>query len=481
MAIFKYTVANQQGKNLIGTIEAPDENTARNELNQLNFSIVSLEETNETPQIDDNLKHFLFEAIDKKSNPVSGSVPSKTIEEAKEKLKNEYNLKIINIWEKSEEEISEKGKITKINLEKGVEDKKEFQKETQTLQETEKRKKEEEEEDEEEDEEEEIKNFKEEKRKLELKTKIEETLQETNKLLKNFSSEFSPEENREIQNKINKLLRIKQSTNINYILETANELLKFIKEKSKTKKEEKFSEKKVELQVKTIELIEKLNIKKIKKTLSEDIFEKIIKFEKKHSEKFKSDSNFFNYLKKLLNFIKIKLQPSEEIQTLKKQIKLYNHQLINLIKLYFKEPTKEYKQKVKEKLKITYKTRNKTKRILKSVKKTQKAQKKPPKIKESMLNAFLEELNGFSGWLLAFYLIYYFIGLFLNNKDFGLNNIPEGFLIYESQIFKYILIIIFLLHASTSIKLIFFKKNILANIFIPIIFIFATIITLLNF
>ena len=67
MAIFKYSVANTEGKKLSGTVEAPDESTARTELNNLGFSILLLQETFEQPKLDASLSKFVFEAIDKNS------------------------------------------------------------------------------------------------------------------------------------------------------------------------------------------------------------------------------------------------------------------------------------------------------------------------------------------------------------------------------------------------------------------------------
>ena len=96
--ILKYTVANKEGKKLSGTVEAPDENTARTELNNLGFSILLLQETKETPKIDSSLIKFIFEAIDKNSKLISGSIPAKNEEDALNKLSTEYSLTGSAIW-----------------------------------------------------------------------------------------------------------------------------------------------------------------------------------------------------------------------------------------------------------------------------------------------------------------------------------------------------------------------------------------------
>ncbi|MBD3360225.1 hypothetical protein GF366_00315, partial [Candidatus Peregrinibacteria bacterium] len=94
MAIFKYTVANKEGKKLSGTVEAPDEQTARNELNNLGFSILTLEETKEAPPETEHMTKYEFEAVDKNSKLVTGSIPAENKEEAFKKLTEEYLLTV---------------------------------------------------------------------------------------------------------------------------------------------------------------------------------------------------------------------------------------------------------------------------------------------------------------------------------------------------------------------------------------------------
>ena len=109
------------------------------------------------------------------------------------------------------------------------------------------------------------------------------------------------------------------------------------------------------------------------------------------------------------------------------------------------------------------------------------AKRKADEVNEGFTTSFIGELNALTGWLLAFYIIYYFVSLYLKTKDFGLSGIPKGFIVYESRIFKYILVTLFLLHITTAIKINFFKKNLIADIILLPVFIFATIISILNF
>ena len=75
MALFRYIVTNQSGKKLSGTVEAPNYNVARKELNNLGFSILNLVPTTEKPKAE-NSKKFIFEALDNNSKFIQGSIPA---------------------------------------------------------------------------------------------------------------------------------------------------------------------------------------------------------------------------------------------------------------------------------------------------------------------------------------------------------------------------------------------------------------------
>lgn len=452
MPIFKYTVANQEGKKLSGTVEAPDEKTARTELNNLGFSILILQETNEIPHIDETIPKFIFEAIDKNSKLVSGTIPAKDDEEAFKKLTSEYSLTVTAIWPQNATEqqiiIARQKWSQKLQTE--------FQNIQEDIEKTKN------------------KTLEQEKEEAFVKAKIETILVEVNKLLAAFDKEFDLDQKAEINKQINKLLRIKNSTNLKYILQTAEELLLFIENQQKSLKEKGYHEKRLELTMQTKNLLNHLHRQSKPGSISEDIVEKIESYEFQHRD----NQKVVSWLERIKNFF----QTPPEIIAIKEQIKIYNKQLFDSIKLYFKEPTKEYKAKVKNTIQTIWQARKKAKNSLRAAIKLrrdrQRTQMGEPR---HYILSFVEELNSFTGWLLAFYIIYYFIGIYLSTKDFGLEKIPKALLIYESQFFKYALGILFLLHIVTALKTNFFRKNPIMDIALPICFLFGSIIVLLNF
>ncbi|MCX6735108.1 MAG: hypothetical protein NTZ25_04360 [Candidatus Peregrinibacteria bacterium] len=467
MAIFKYTIANKDGKKLSGSVEAPDENTARLELENLGFSILLLQETKESPQSDSTLGKFAFEAIDKNSRLVSGTIPSKTKEEAIVKLQTEYELNISAIWPEgsTNEQIEAARKEGQQRLQT------QLQTTTPTIptqaQNPEGETK--------------VVSLEQEKKNQFIKEKIELTLKAVNELIKKFDQDLAPDKKVEINKKIDKLLRIKNSTNVDYILESANELLKFLEEQEKSLKENVHQEKRFEFQVQTQKMLQTLNQQEHQKNFSEDLTEKIQGWQKAHLENPEKAS----LGARIINSVLVKIQKffttPPEIAALKMQISSYNKQLWEFAKLYFKEPTPEYKTKVKNTLKTIWQARKRAIENLKILKQQLKGAEIVEKSEEKVLFTLIEEMNAFTGWLLGFYVIYYIVSLYLNTKDFGLSSIPTSFHVYETHLFKYILVITFLLHSISALKVNFFRNSAAANIILPPIFVFGSIITLLNF
>ncbi len=469
MPIFKYTIANKDGKKLSGNVEAPDENTARVELQNLGFSILLLQESKEIEKADANLKKFVFEAIDRNNKLVTGTIPAQTSEESIKKLESEYELNVSAIWAENSTpaQIKEAQKEGQTRLENIL--KNHLQNHASTLTTPENSPS--------------IPaiNSEHEIKIQFVKTKIELVLKSVNELLTKFDQDLAPDHKVEINKKIDKLLRIKNSTNLDYILESANELLKFLEEQEKFLKENTHQEKRFEYQVETHKMLAEMNQGEHQKTLSEDILDKIQNWQKLHDPSTSNASIGSKIIAGILNSIKNFFTTAPEIEIIENQISTYNKQLWEFIKLYFQEPTPEYKEKVKNSIKTIWATRKKAKLELKATKNKLKEENNKKSDEEKVIFPIIKELNAFTGWLLGFYIVYYFIALYSTTKNFGLNNIPNSFHVYQTHLFKYILVITFLFHSASALKINFFSKNTTANFILPPIFILGSIITLLNF
>ncbi len=460
MPNFKYLVANQEGKKLSGSVQAPDRNTAQEELNNLGFSILSLEESNEEKAHDPSLKKFAFEAVDKSMKLVTGTIPAADEKQAFTRLETEYSLQVSALWPEtatSEEITAAKAKGT-AHIKETMD--KTEKKEVEAI---------------------EAKTKEQQEKEQFVKLKIEKILASVNELLKRFENEIDPNQKTEINKKIDKILRIKHSTNLDYILESAKELLEFIQKQETHFQEKGFKDKRLELNLRTQNLLDELKRGQKEQSLSENIVSSIENWQQSNTDENQNVSYFKQVTGNFLNSIKKVFETPEEIKAIKDQVKVYNRQLWDLIRLYFKEPTKEYKEKVKRSIKTVWLARQTALNNLKHIKRELRKKRKFDNNGESFLLSLTKEINSFSGWLLAFYIAYYFTGLYITNKDFGLHSVPKGFFIYESHIFKYVLVITFILHSCTALKVNFFKKSLAADIILIPSFFLLSIISVLNF
>ena len=477
MAIFKYTVANKQNKKLAGSIEAPDETSARAELNNLGFSILELALSdevshNETQQEKTSEGHikFVFEAINPQGQKITGTISALEEIAAYKRLTEEYDLTVTAIWKEgsTEDQIKSAKSHGTFSLQEMLdnEESKKLSVEATISQEQQ-------------------------KQELIVRTKVENILKQVNEILLEYEQDITPEQKHEIDKQIDKLLRIKNSTNTEYIITTAEELLNFIQAQEAELKKKNYLEKRTRLKLRVKNMLDKLHESGKPKTLSEDIVQNIQKWQQKYVQKTVKIPWYTKLINTTLLKIKKIFETPEEIRLLKSQIKNYNTQLIEYIKIYFKEPTKDYKAKAKEAIKTIWTMRKKAIKMLAETKKRIKQEKSlaagkqsSKELKKEFFQRIQEDISEFTGWLLAFYLIYYFVSLYMTSKDFGLG-LPEAFPkslnFYDTQIFKYILAIIFLLHTGFTIKTNFFEKTKLASLIIFPITLFMIIFVLVNF
>lgn len=460
MSLFKYTVTNKEGKKLSGTIEAVSEILARQELNDLGFSILDFSEiTNIESETKEGHEKFEFEAIDIHSKIVKGTIPAVNIVVASKRLKTEYDLTVLAIWKENSkpEEIEKAKNEGKIKLQNFLEQLSQEKTSSEQAQSNS-------------------------SEQVFIKEKVDYILKKVLNLLKKFDTEFDPETKNEINKKIDKLLRIKNSNNTEYISITAKELLSYIESQAKSLEEKGYHDKRIELKLETSSLLDELKKTQAPKTLKEDLSSKLKKWQKKHQITDPNNANFFNKLiNKFVVFTNKVFYINPEIQVLNDEISVLKKQRFDLFKLIFKEPTKEYRNRLITNIKTISTTIKGIKGKIKTIKKGQKSvEKKEDTSKIQITNETIEEINILSGFILFIYLAYYFIAHLLTVEEI-FTTPPNGFNLFQDNIFKYMISIIFIIHALSSIKINFFPKNKIINISFPLIGILLIVLTLLNF
>lgn len=462
MPKYKYTVINPDNKSLQGTIAAPDEASARKELNELGFSILTMEEIPETEagaEGQAQVPTYEFAAQDKNAKRVVGTIQAEDAYSAFVRLITEYSLAVEyiidnNLPEAKKEKERAKGAST-------------FYSKYEEL--TQKNKKVT-------TDEKDLKEF-EEKQAL-LKGQIQYLIDKVTSLLNQYEKIMKPESKVKIREYVEKILRIRNSTNLEYIRKEAEDLLTFLqKEEILLQEKERMMEKtKIVVEAQSI----MMQLKKSKGQVNVNFSEELRKWYNQHireNENPKPLDKFIGY------FVGILIQADLEtplILELKRKIAAVNGQIKEFVMLYFQAPSPEYKTETKNSVKRLWQDRKKLKKELKEeIKKIRIAQREQGK--ETASDKILKEIYGFTGWLLAFYLIYYFASIYAVSKDFGLTEVPYFFYIYRSAFLKYFLATLFLFHGALSLKINLFKRSMAATFVIPPAFLIFALLIYFNF
>lgn len=462
MPKFRYTVVNPQNQQLQGTISSPDETSARAELSELGFSIVAIEmidESQETAQ-ESELPVFEFAGIDKNQKRVAGTIQAESDYEAYKRLLQEYEFEIEyvipnTLSEKQKEKARKKGAY---ELHARLEDEMLSHEQKETSDE---------------------KDLKEFTKKQEvLQRQIAFVLDKVKQMLDKYEQDMKPETKEKIRKYVDKILRIRNSTNLDYVRKTAEELLEFLQKEEIFLHEESHLKDRTNMVVEAKSIMMELKRGKSKKNM--DISDAMRQWRDENIVNHENPPLYNRIADFFITLILGINNENEEILTIKRDIQNINKQIQHYIVLYFQAPNPEFKEQAREGLKNLWQQRKKLKKELKAAKKKFKMERKTSAELtpgEKMTN----EILSFTGWLLTFYLIYYFASIYATSKDFGTTNIPGFFYIYKSAFLKYFMATLFILYGALSVKVHFFRRNEVASLVITPVFLLSILIIYLNF
>jgi len=184
-----------------------------------------------------------------------------------------------------------------------------------------------------------------------------------------------------------------------------------------------------------------------KKTFSDDLKEKVI-------GKIK-----FKPVQKLIQKIADMLTPNAEVTSAKAIIKSINKQLITYAKLWLSTKDKDAKQQISDNIKSTLEERRKLKAKLRTLKKGNHKKLIPDLKDKPEDDTLLAEIVNFIGWLLSFYLAYYFITYYFTQKDISYElSLPWNPEIKETPLLKYLVATLMLWYILLATKSKFIPK-----------------------
>lgn len=212
---YSYVALNQENQKLTGVLSAESEAEAREKLHALSLSVISLqaEEANES-ELDktEGIITYAFHVIGSKQNHIHGTIDAPDRKTALKRLITEYKFQVISLCEAivPEAEQEEEGKkglkelFEELEDEFGISQDKLYESKFEVERHS--------------------SDALEEARK-EIVKNVEEIVARAEEILDKFDQELSGEEVHNIRSKIDTLMRIRLSNNIKYIQDLADELL----------------------------------------------------------------------------------------------------------------------------------------------------------------------------------------------------------------------------------------------------------------
>lgn len=471
---FSYAALTKDNKKITGVFDVENQEAAQAELHKMGVAILSvtqisdeefekLQETEKIAREEKGIKTFSFLAIDPNGKEVEGTIDSPDDISAYRRLRNEYQFKISNLYEDTATEVEKEDAKKRIE---GLE--------AQLVQErSEEPAKERRNDDSLEAGEEEIDKV--------LIEEIDRVIINTKKVIENHNDFFSNELLREIQNVLGNLERIRTSNNIKHITEISNELYELVSNPDKIEnvdENENFQSLKGEIGDSALVRKEfELYKKAIDATGVKKIFQSIAN----HLKDMTEPEEEGEAPKGLVGKIKAKVHSIFEKLTKKKPIKLADIKKKEIkpkgkIGLFF-EKLQGYFKATSPVLKKTRK--KEMMRALKSIFKKNKKEdqegaeaenEKEKKIikkgkGERDFTSFLVEIDSFIGWLLCFYIIYFFLVSFSLEKGIGLNK-DFVFKTMKTPLILNISVFLLIMHLILRMKNLHLRKNAIAGLFL---------------
>lgn len=431
MSRFSYTTINAENQKLAGSIEATDETEARGKLNNFGLAIISIKELNEREASElAKQKKIKFKAQDTNGKNIIGTIVADSELEAYKKLKNEYNFNIFQLGNNTDmaslENLYQAEKIKSGGKENAGEI---------------------------------ITGDSEEQKKLD--DQIQRTINLSEEVTGKHLHNITIDAKKNIDEKLDQLQRVRRSSNTEHIRNICRDLLEYLRTGVLFTDQEKNIDERTKIQIESEKLIEEISSTGLKKEINILGSIKAWYSKRKTAKKEQKESFIDKIVEKIINIHVANKKIDPEIDARRNRLKEIKGQIFEYIGVWIKAKDSAFRKNASLQLQKLWQER---KKILEDLNLTKRQREAGEERLAS--EAVLGFIKTFSGWILIFYLGFYFISLQLITKNFGLAKVSKIFYIYNSTFFKYFLIVFFILHAVSSLKLTFFRKNFIASIFL---------------
>lgn len=437
---FQYTALSPTSQKLTGTIEASSESEAREKLNRLSLSIIELSimaDGKPLPKAGAGIR-FVFEATDRNGKKVIGTIDAKDTAEAFMKLSEDYHLTIMAL----SPEATPEQKIDLKPLQESYEKKRTKEEDAEKI----------------------LAREKETERK-ELLHKVDTTMETVQAFLNEYGPDMKPEERERIRAYINQLFRIKDSTNLTHIKRTCETMLAYLRDREVFLKEARKLKEQAVIKVESRHLLEELKHMGIKREI--DMATVLTWF-----SKIPGLGGFFSTIEHRFAF------DDPQAMELRKKLKDIKSRIWEFRKIAFKSKDHAYRAEIAQAIEAL---KGEKKRLSFELRGILAKRKEALLLEKAARGVTSSSMELFIGWLLAFYLTFYFVTFPFASKDLGIREIPLTFSFYEVNFLKTVLPLLFLLHIAITLRRELFPGKILPSFLTYTFFGIAYLFFLFNF
>ncbi len=464
MPQYSYTVINKENQQLNGTINAPDEASARKELNAMEFAILSITDISNyaapaAETLPENVLKFEFSATDKNNKKVVGTIQGEDLFSVYKRLLFEYKFDVQQLFAAN---LSDKEKDEAII--KGVDELKDRLAEEKMAEEEAQKKHEQDE-------------IEFEKKQVKMKGQIDFILQKVSEMLDTYKDELDPPRRVKIKYFVEKLLRIKNSTNLEYIKQTCEEMLTYLQKEEIFLHQEQRLKEKTKLSIEAKSMM--MQLERIDKS-GKDMFSSMREWRKKHITDNPDPGFTDKVIDFFIGFLIGSVPEDDEMLAAREKIRNTNTQLREYVTIYFQTPEPDFKKEIWGTLVSLWNQRKQDKKILAALI-HKKQLEKLGNVEYTATEILEKEIFGVTGWVLTFYMIYYFATIYLNSKQISF--IPETRLnlLFKTSIVKYFFTTLFFFFCFLGIKIEFLRRKPLTTPLLLIVFVVCSSLIILNF
>lgn len=469
MPKYSYTVINQEGQKLTGTINAQSEKLAQEDLSKLGFPVLDITEIPEEKLagLNGESQKFEFQAVDQNGRKVVGSIGAEDKYAAFKRLISEYHFAVEHLYlttlsPDAKDEEKKRGVVDLYAQLKTEQQKAEMAKGAES------------------------KIINEEEMAVFIGKQIDTILEKMRNMQEEFKDAIKPEEKTIIGKKIDRLARVKTSKNLEYIKHLAQDLLTYAEsqniflEKSSESQDMGQSDKKIQsFRLEMKKLLNQIQSEKMSVSLRQDTLNTINGWLDKHINGNNSPASWEKAIGSILTFIANIISEPEEITVLKEKIRGVDKQIWDYYKMYIKENTIEGRNEIKESLRSLKEQKTELKLELaatehKLAKEVQLAEQ------ETVTARVSGELTSITGWLFAIYFGIHVYTIYSTTRQLPVNIAIPALQISGEKSYLITMLILLVIHGFFRIRSIIILRRALANLILVPTCTFAILLIVFN-